>query len=271
MMFPSPCNIPINYGSGLRKIPLMNFLKDIRIVTGFMTRLPVTWPQNSTMADLAGAMWAMPVVGVIVGMITGLALWLGGLFPWPVVVTVIIAVMVQILVTGALHEDGLADVADGFGGGVTARQKRDIMADSRIGSYGVLALIISVTLKIVLLGTPPTWADTFFIWTAAMVLSRGVLPVVMIMFSAAKTDGLGANAGKPSATCAGTALLLAFIIAGILIPWLAAITAVIMVFMTAFLLASLAKFQIGGYTGDVLGTIVGASEIVALMTGVIWI
>jgi adenosylcobinamide-GDP ribazoletransferase len=94
-------------------------------------------------------MRAFPAAGLVVGAIIGAVLvlvtWLGA----PAAVAAPIAVAAGLLVTGALHEDGLADTADGFGGGATAERKLEIMRDSRIGTYGVLALIAGLALKAV--------------------------------------------------------------------------------------------------------------------------
>jgi len=249
----------------------MDFLKDIRIVTGFMTRLPIKWPENAGMADLASAAWSYPFVGVIVGVLTATVFWIAMAFGLPTMAVIIIAIAIQVLITGGLHEDGLADVADGMGGGGTVQQKLEIMRDSRIGSYGVLALILFITLKAALLTAPVDISDTVYLWVSAMVLSRAVLPLVMVVFNPARRDGLGAEAGKPTPSNAGWALLWGLVLTGFLLPWGLAITATLTACLCAFLISAWAKKQIDGYTGDVLGTVVSMAELTVLFVGTLWI
>jgi len=249
----------------------MNFLKDIRTATGFMTRLPVTWPENTGMADLARAAWSYPFVGAIVGVLTGVVFWIAMASGLPTMAVIIIAIAFQVLTTGGLHEDGLADVADGIGGGNTIQQKLEIMRDSRIGSYGVLALILFITLKAALLMAPVDISDTVYLWISAMVLSRAVLPMVMVVFNPARGDGLGAGAGKPTPANAGWALLWGGVLSGFLLPWGLAITTIITACLCGFLIAAWAKKQIGGYTGDVLGAVVSMVELTILFVGAMWV
>ena len=108
----------------------------------FLTRLPVRCALGGE-GSLARAAWAFPIVGALVGAFGALAFWgaaLVGLHPF---VAGVLAVAATLLVTGALHEDGLADTADGFGAGGSRERKLEIMRDSRIGTYGVVALVLS--------------------------------------------------------------------------------------------------------------------------------
>src|SRR5579864_6859060 len=105
---------------------------DLLIAAAFLTRMPIPTPAVLP-GRLAQASWAFPLVGVGVGL--------------PTLAAALIAVAGTAALTGALHEDGLADTADGFGGGATPEAKLTIMRDSRNGAYGVLALIFSVALR----------------------------------------------------------------------------------------------------------------------------
>ena len=121
--------------------------RDTRLAAAFLTRLPLAPEGAGSGKALADAARAFPIVGAAVGLAAGAALsvasWLG-LHP---LACALVGLAVAALVTGALHEDGLADVADGFGGGRTRAAKLKIMRDSRIGAYGVLALVFSVGLR----------------------------------------------------------------------------------------------------------------------------
>ena len=97
---------------------------------------------------IAKAAWAFPIAGIVVGLIGAVVYLFGlpnGLPPWPAAALSVAATMV---ITGCLHEDGLADTADGFGGGRTRELKLEIMRDSRIGAYGVCALVLSILLRV---------------------------------------------------------------------------------------------------------------------------
>ncbi len=120
---------------------------DILLATAFLTRLPVPVNEVSGKRPLADVAWAFPVVGILVGTLAGLALVVGFQFGQHPLVCGLLAIGTSVLVSGALHEDGLADVADGFGGAQKISDKLRIMHDSRIGSYGVLALVFSIALR----------------------------------------------------------------------------------------------------------------------------
>jgi adenosylcobinamide-GDP ribazoletransferase len=233
---------------------------ELRVALGFLTRLPVGAP-----GGLAAAAWAFPVAGLAVGLIAALAfqlaLWLG----LPALPAAILAVIATLLVTGALHEDGLADLADGFGGGRDRAAKLAIMRDSRIGSFGVLALVLSVLLRVAALASLPTpgWAAAALV--AGHALSRAPLPAVMALLPPARSDGLSVAAGRPSPGGAAAALLLG---AAITLPALGAaagVAAIAAVAVATLCLAALAQRQIGGQTGDVLGAMQQVGEAATLL------
>jgi len=156
------------------------------------------------------------------------------------------------ILTGALHEDGLADVADGFGGGRDPAAKLEIMRDSRLGTYGALILLVSFVAKLSALAALP---DAFVVQglIAAHALARGVLPVMTMNMAYARKDGLAANAGRPDLATATTAAALALVIALLSLPWREALGAALAAAACAVGMAWLAQRQIGGQTGDVLG------------------
>src|SRR3954469_7984778 len=120
----------------------------LRVALAFYTRLPMAQPTPAGGVALARAGWAVPLVGVLIGALGALAYWIAVRLNLPPLVGATLAVCATLLLTGALHEDGLADPADGFGGGATRQQILDIMRDSRIGTYGALALGITLLLRI---------------------------------------------------------------------------------------------------------------------------
>jgi adenosylcobinamide-GDP ribazoletransferase len=156
------------------------------------------------------------------------------------------------LLTGALHEDGLADVADGFGGGRDVAAKLEIMRDSRLGTYGALVLMISFVTKLSALAALP---DRYVVQSliAAHALARGVLPFMAMKLAYAREDGLAANAGRPDAATAITAGAFALVIALVSLPWRETFCAALAAAACAIGMGWLAQRQIGGQTGDVLG------------------
>src|SRR4029450_13138448 len=121
-----------------------DLIHDCKVALAFLTRLPVRHGRVWRDADLAGSMPLFPLVGALIGLAGGLAyaLALGlGLPPWPAAT---LALATSIRATGRLHEDGLADVADGWGGGRTREDKLRIMRDPRLGSYGTIALVLAL-------------------------------------------------------------------------------------------------------------------------------
>jgi adenosylcobinamide-GDP ribazoletransferase len=243
----------------------------------FLTRLPVArWSSHgepaevTTVVTLASASWAFPLVGVIVGLIGGIVYIIALDLGLPALAAALLGVAATVVTTGGLHEDGLADTADGFGGGTTRDDKLAIMRDSRTGAYGALALIFSVALRVTALNHIADGQHVLTALIAAHALSRGLLPAVMGQLAPARSDGLGATAGRPEqniviAAC-GIALVVALLTVGIRAGLTASVAAAIIV----FLLGWMARRQIGGYTGDVLGATEQGAEIVALLAIASW-
>src|SRR6267154_651601 len=124
--------------TGVTRLDLDPLLDELRVAVAFYTRLPVAQPTPVDGAALARAAWAAPLVGVLIGALGALAYWIAYRLNLPPLVAATLAVGATLLLTGCLHEDGLADTADGFGGGATRAQILDIMRDSRIGTSGAL-------------------------------------------------------------------------------------------------------------------------------------
>jgi adenosylcobinamide-GDP ribazoletransferase len=238
---------------------LADLLRDCKVAIAFLTRLPMPAPAWRE-TDLAASAPLFPVVGALIGIVGAiayaLAVWLG-LPPWP---SAVLALGATIWLTGALHEDGLADVADGFGGGRTRENKLAIMSDSRIGSYGALALGLAVLARAGALAAFAEPAAVGAALVAAGATSRAALPAVMAALPQARADGLAVQAGRPHPLRAAAALLVAVLIALTLLGE-AAPVALLVGALGALAIAVLARRQIGGYTGDVLGVVQQITEI----------
>jgi adenosylcobinamide-GDP ribazoletransferase len=237
---------------------------DLKTSVQFFTRLPMTGGTPGG-GDLARAAWAFPLAGIVVGLIAAAAYALAyklGLAGWPAAA---LAVAATLLVTGCLHEDGLADTVDGFGGGDTQERKLDIMRDSRIGTYGVCALTVSIVLRIAALAAFASPALTLWALIAAHGAARATLPLFMALVPPARKDGLAYAAGKPSGERVVTASVLAILILAIALGPAHGIAALIVLLVVVALMAWLAVVQIDGQTGDVLGAVEQVSEIAILL------
>ncbi len=255
-------------GSEKNSTILLGWARDLVFVTGFLTRLPVARmvPADPDQAprNLAQAAWAFPAVGLIVGAISGLTLMVASTLGLHPLALALIALATGVVVTGALHEDGLADVADGFGGGLDIQSKLTIMRDSAIGTYGMLALVFSVIIRAsALAGMPGPGTATLALISAACI-SRALMVGLMANLPAARDDGLGASAGKPEMETFLTAFALAAVTAFVLsgaVAWILLIAGC----LAAAAMMVLAKRQIGGHTGDVLGATQQVSETAILL------
>jgi adenosylcobinamide-GDP ribazoletransferase len=241
-----------------------DLLRELRVATGFLTRLPVRWPDAAPADALARSMRIFPLVGAGIGLAAGLAwslaLWLG----MPPLVAALLALAAQALLTGALHEDGLADVADGFGGGRDRDRTLEIMRDSRIGSYGTLALVLSVGLRAAALAAIALpWAGVAAL-AAAGAVSRATCPALLAWLPPARPDGLGAGAGRVSSEALAVALGLAACFALLLLGLGHGLAALVLAALAAWVLAGLARRRIGGHTGDVLGAAQQLAEVAVL-------
>lgn len=239
---------------------------DVKAALGMLTRLPVPHDADSAELDLARATRAYPIAGALIG-IAGAAAYLvcDGL-GLPPLASGLLAVGATALLTGAFHEDGLGDTADGFAGAVERQGKLDIMRDPRIGAFGTLALVLSVGLRAAALAAIAEPGAVAGALIAAHALARASLPVVMLQIPAARTDGLAAGIGRPEPGHAGAAIVLAALIAFFALGLGTGLLALLMGALAAGALALLARAQIGGYTGDVLGAIEQAVEVVVLLT-----
>jgi adenosylcobinamide-GDP ribazoletransferase len=237
----------------------------------FLTRLPLGRAQTDTpLPSLADTVWAFPLVGLVIGAIGGIAYVIASALALPTLAAALIAVAATALVTGALHEDGLADTADGFGGGATREAKLDIMRDSRIGTFGVLALIFAVSLRVTALSYTGGPGDSILgqatlLMVAAAAGSRACMPAVMYLLPRARRDGLAWHAGTPERGRVVDAGTLGVIIVIICLGPIAGLAAVAAAALATTAVGLLARRQIGGYTGDVLGFFQQIGEIAMLL------
>ena len=241
-------------------------LAEVRIATMTLTRLPVGRVTDPA-PGMAAAAWAFPLVGLFVGGISALGYSLAIAAQLPAAFAALVALTASLMISGALHEDGLADTADGLGGGRTRADKLAIMRDSHVGTYGVLALILSIALRgVCIASVSPAVAVCALIGLAAA--SRVSLVLALAAMPPARPEGLGKTASAvrlPSClialaigstalvmlTDAWPAIALAMLVGGLLLAWLA-------------------LRAIGGQTGDILGALQQVTEIAGWAALVSW-
>ncbi len=231
----------------------------------FCTRLPLLRATPIAGGAIAKAAWAFPLAGLVVGLVGAIVYALAhkfGLPPWPASA---LAVAATVLATGALHEDGLADTADGFGGGNTREQKLDIMRDSHIGVYGVCALALSLLLRVAALASLPNAHLAVWALIAAHGAARATMPALMFLLPPARSDGLSFDAGQPPTDSVVAAAVLGFLILAFCLHPGRGVVALVFLSLVVVLMAWLSSSQIEGQTGDVLGALEQVSEIMILL------
>lgn len=235
----------------------------------FYTRIPIPSTVQFTEENQAHSSRYFPLIGIIIGVLSALSFYLFKLAFDPLL-ALLLSLFVSVLLTGALHEDGLADVCDGFGGGNTKEKILEIMRDSRIGTYGLIGLLLAITIKVsalnefALLDIPfmiicghsiSRFAAISFLYTHEYSGTGGVTKSESITKKITKTDLV-------IAAVFGILPLLCF-----LNPWIFLV--IIPVYLSRLLLASMFVKWIGGFTGDCLGATQQVTEIIFYLSAII--
>lgn len=236
---------------------------DLALAVGLLTRLPVP-VQDATRGSRAA--WAWPLAGAVLGGLSALAGGAAMALGLPAPVAALVALGALVMLSGGLHEDGLADTADGLWGGWTRQRRLEIMRDSRIGSYGVIALVLSLGLRAVALA--PIFAAGALAALAALIVaamvSRAAMAGVMAALPHARADGLAQAQGRPPLATVLLAAALASVTA-VALGGMAGVAAAGAAALAALVVARVAQDRIGGQTGDILGAAQQVAEIAALM------
>jgi adenosylcobinamide-GDP ribazoletransferase len=249
-----------------RRVPMLgDALRDGKVALAFLTRLRVRPDRPWQDADLAASVTMFPLVGLLVGSLGGLAYAAAATLGLPPLPAAVLAIAALIWSTGAMHEDGLADFADGLGG-TTSAQRLEIMRDPRVGSFGAIALVLSLLARIGALAALAAPAEVAVALVAAAAWSRALLPSAMLALPRARVDGLAAQAGQPHPARVAAAAAIAILVALMLLPPLVAVTAIVVAALAGAMLAMLAFRRLGGITGDGLGAIQQLAEIAFLLT-----
>jgi adenosylcobinamide-GDP ribazoletransferase len=236
---------------------------DLAAAFTLLTRLPAARFGGGT-HDLARAVWAFPVVGLVVGALGGAAYWLVHALGAPPLLAACWTLAAMLLVTGAFHEDGLADTADGFGGGRTRERKLEIMRDSRIGSYGALALGLSLIMRVAAIAALGTPHHVVIGLALAGMIGRAAMILVLLLLKPARMDGMAAAMGKIPPASVKLGLAITAVAPFLFVPVFDALGLLMASLAASLVIARIALSQIGGHSGDVLGAAAVIVECVAL-------
>lgn len=242
-------------------------LRNMIVATQFLTRVSLSHRPVEA-HELAPAVAYFPLVGAMVGaVVSGLV---AAATPFVGMDIAIVAGLIfGALLTGALHEDGLADTCDGLGGGSTRAHALEIMRDSRIGSYGAVALVLLYAARFATFRTLGV-AQLLLAFPVASTLARASSVVLMAWLPNARTEGVAEDVARSlgrSTTAIGivTPLLLTALMCGTAAPLLVAAAAVATVTAALYL-----RKRLGGITGDCLGAVNVVAEAATLMAAVAW-
>lgn len=229
-------------------------LAELAAAFALLTRLPVRLGAGPNLDDaLVSSTWAYPVVGGVVGALGGLAYWLLYALGLPPALCAIFTIAAVVVATGAFHEDGLADTADGFGGGDTREKKLEIMHDHRVGTYGAVALVVTVALRAAAIASLREPALVLASLIAVGAVSRAGLAGLMYLLPPARPDGLAAWICRQDRGPALVAAAFGALLSLLALPFSAALLVIAVGGIACLAVAALARRQIGGVTGDVLG------------------
>lgn len=236
----------------------------------FFTRLPFSF-SAAPRFRLAQRLPTLPVLGFGIGLAAGIDLaiaqWLGA----GPILAAFVGLLTALVITGALHEDGLADTADALGPvGASVERRLEILRDSRIGAFGALALIFSVGVRVAALAqlAARDAGLALLALIAAHVLSRAAIAWPLGALEPARGDGLGAGVGHPTTNDVGITLAVGgglSVLTLVLVSPISAVLAPAAVFAVAWGMVALARAHFGGYTGDVLGATQQIAEAAALV------
>ncbi|NMM28104.1 MAG: adenosylcobinamide-GDP ribazoletransferase [Glaciimonas sp.] len=235
------------------------------IALQFFTRIPIPRWVGFESAWLQHAVRYFPSVGWVVAAVTAAVYALSALL-WPQAVAVLLSTSAGIYLTGAFHEDGFADVCDGFGGGLTQQRVLEIMQDSRVGAYGAIGIALLLAFKCVLLSSLPG-ASVVIALLLGHTLSRLLATTLIWQLQYAKVEGKAKPLAQQMSSAefliaALTVALPTAIVLGLgWIAWQGLLAGAICATLATAFLARKFVQRIGGYTGDCLGAVQQVAEV----------
>lgn len=239
-------------------------MSGLRRAVALLTRFPVAAADDDAAFPTRAVRW-FPVVGVLVGL-TVAGTYAAAILVLPPAVAAAVAVAAGVLLTGAFHEDGLADTMDAVGGSFTREEALRILRDPRHGTYGVAAIVLSLLVRTAALASLTASAAVALV-PVAHAVSRAVAVGVLAAIPPAREEGMGAAFGRATnrrdlIPAVGVAVAVSLAAVG---PWSAVLVGAAV--GGALLAAWPAVRRLGGITGDVLGAVQQAGEVAVLVTG----
>ncbi|MCB8879801.1 adenosylcobinamide-GDP ribazoletransferase [Acidisoma cellulosilytica] len=241
----------------------MAILGDLIAAFGLLTRLPL--PKARSVSPMAAGVWAWPLAGLVVGLIGAAVYSLAWHWHLSPCLAALLSVIAMVIATGGFHEDGLADSADGIGGGATAERRLAIMKDSRIGSFGALALIASIGLRV---GALAQIADPRFVFPALIVAGmagRAAMPGVVLLSKPAKPGGLAAALGALDRKRVWGGWVIALLLSLLALHGHHLLPVIVVTMILVLAMVALGRRMLGGYTGDTLGATEQLTECAVLL------
>lgn len=241
-------------------------IENLALSLAFFSRIPL--PENlgnriSHDARIGEAAAFFPIAGLIISLPIALVWFISSSY-LPATIAAGLAIGLSLLITGGLHEDGFADCADGLGATPNRERALEIMRDSRIGTYGSLALILSIGLRWAALASLDPISGVLAI-IVCNVGARSAMTIAMQFSDYARPEGLGKQADIMRQSDFFAAILIAFSVA-IICGWFWGFVALCFAYITAWLFLKRLEHRLGGYTGDGLGAIEQIAEITILIT-----
>ena len=243
------------------------YLVDFMATLMFFTRVPVNWAYFSDEApNLTRAAWAFPMIGYLIGFFSGIIGDICLLTGLPNFLSCLIAIALSVMISGAFHEDGLADIADGFGAGGSPERVNEIIHDSRLGTYGVVALSIGLLIRVgLLVGLVELGYSLALVMATGFASGKLAIIFARKFFVPSEFTKTGSIIGVISNKNFTFATLTWFVPISLAFPFFGIFLGIIFVGIGIFLLGSRSIHHIGGITGDVLGAIAFSSELLFLL------
>ena len=247
------------------------YILDILTTIMFFTRIPINWSFFSDKApDLTKAAWSFPLVGFLIGLLSGV---IGDYFIYlelPIFLSCVIAITFSVLLTGAFHEDGLADTADGLGAGGTPKRINKIIHDSRLGTYGVISLILGLLIRLgLILALVEKGYSLVSILSIGFASGKLAIIYVRNFFTISQFAKIGSIVGITSIKSLFLASLIWIVPTFLIFPFFGVLFGTGLMIILSTIMGLKSKKALGGITGDILGAIAFLTELVFLFGNLI--
>ena len=247
------------------------YFLDILATIMFFTRIPINWSFFSDKApDLTKAAWAFPLIGFLIGILSGSV---GDYFIYlglPIFLSCVVAITISVLLSGAFHEDGLADTADGLGAGGSPKRIDKIIHDSRLGTYGVVSLVLGLLIRLGLILSLVEQGYSL-VCILSIGFASGKLAIIFSrnFFTHSEFAKIGSIVGIITFKNLIIASLIWLVPVLLIFPFYGVLLGILFMISLSFIIGLKSRKALGGITGDILGAIAFTSELVFLLGNLI--